>query len=403
VDRAASRDRTIIYASAFLRATATGLIGVLLGLYLASLSLETASIGVVIGLGLAGATAAALVATFFGDRIGRRRLLVIVALCGAGGAALAASGIASPFAMGAAAFLGMLNGMGRDRGASLVIEQAILPATTDDAGRTRAFAWYNVLQDAGHALGSLLAGVPVLLRSYGGFDHPSSLRFMVVVYAVLVALTALVYLLLSRGVEPTVATIGIRVSPESKKLLFKICALFSLDSLGGGFLTTSLLSFFFFERFGASEATIGALFFGARVLNAFSHMGASWLAKRIGLVKTMVFTHIPSSLLLLTVAYAPTFPIAAALFLLREGLVEMDVPTRQSYVMAVVRPEERTAASGVTHVVRIGAWAVAPSFAGLFMGVSMGTPLLIAAGMKIAYDLLLYRAFNAVRPPEERG
>src|SRR6185503_13027600 len=141
---------------------------------------------------------------------------------------------------------------------------------------------------------------------------------------------------------------------------------------------------------------------GARLLNAVSHLGAAWLAKRIGLVNTMVFTHIPSSLLLVTVAFAPTFPIAAVLFLLREGLVEMDVPTRQSYVLAVVEPEARTFASGITNLVRLAAWAVAPMFAGALMtNDSMHLPLVIGAAMKISYDLLLWRAFRGVRPPEE--
>src|SRR5262249_46831137 len=166
---------------------------------------------------------------------------------------------------------------------------------------------------------------------------------------------------------------------------------------------TALLSYFFFERFHAGEGVIGALFFGARVMNAFSHLGAAWLATRIGLVNTMVFTHIPSSLLLVTVAFAPSFPVAAVLFLLREGLVEMDVPTRQSYVMAVVRPEERTFASGVTALVRMAAWAVAPSFAGLFMQKSLAVPLYIGAGMKISYDVLLYVAFRRQKAPEEKG
>jgi predicted MFS family arabinose efflux permease len=186
-------------------------------------------------------------------------------------------------------------------------------------------------------------------------------------------------------------------------VLARISALFALDSLGGGFLTTALLAFFFHERFGAGEAAVGALFFGARTLNALSHLGAAWLARRIGLVNTMVFTHIPSSLLLVTVPFAPSFPVAAALFLVREGLVEMDVPTRQSYVMAVVRPGERTFASGVTHLVRLAAWAVAPAFAGLFMrGVSLATPLYVGAGMKVAYDLLLWLSFRRLRAPEER-
>jgi MFS family permease len=180
--------------------------------------------------------------------------------------------------------------------------------------------------------------------------------------------------------------------------------LFAVDSLAGGFLTTALLSFFFYERFQVGEGTLGLLFFAARAANAGSHLAAAWLAKRIGLVNTMVFTHIPSSLLLATVAWAPSFPVAAALFLLREGLVEMDVPTRQSYVMAVVRPEERTRASGVTHLVRLCAWAVAPAFAGLLMrGTSLATPLLVGSGMKIAYDLLLFASFRRLRPPEERA
>ena len=192
------------------------------------------------------------------------------------------------------------------------------------------------------------------------------------------------------------------VSSRSRAILTKISALFAIDSLAGGFLTTAMLSYFFFERFGASEGVIGGLFFGARLMNAVSHLGAAWLAKRIGLVNTMVFTHIPSSLLLVTVAFAPSFVVAAALFLLREGLVEMDVPTRQSYVLAVVEPEERTFASGITNLVRLAAWAVAPAFAGVLMnGDSMYLPLVLGAGMKISYDLLLWRAFRAVRPPEE--
>jgi MFS family permease len=180
--------------------------------------------------------------------------------------------------------------------------------------------------------------------------------------------------------------------------------LFVLDSLGGGFLTASLVSWFFYRRFGVGEGSLGLLFFAARLLNALSHLGAAWLAKRIGLVNTMVFTHIPSSLFLITVAFAPNFAIASILFLLREGLVEMDVPTRQSYVMAVVRPEERTIASGVTQLVRMSMWAVGPAIAGWSMQTfSLGAPLGIAATMKISYDILLWGAFRHVRPPEEQS
>jgi uncharacterized paraquat-inducible protein A len=230
----------------------------------------------------------------------------------------------------------------------------------------------------------------------------ASFRLAVGLAAVFILLTAVLYVYLSPAVEVPAARTKTVVSPQTRRILFRISSLFAVDALAGGFLVSSLLSYFFYRRFGVAEGAVAVLFFAARTLNAFSHLGAAWLAKRIGLVKTMVFTHIPSSVFLLTVPFAPSFPVAAALFLLREGLVEMDVPTRQSYVMAVVRPEERTVASGVTHLVRVGAWAVAPSFAGALMqGVSLGVPIMIGAGMKIAYDLLLYAAFRKAKPPEE--
>jgi MFS family permease len=187
-------------------------------------------------------------------------------------------------------------------------------------------------------------------------------------------------------------------------MLARICGLFAIDAIAGGFLTPALLSYFFYQRFGVGIESIGVLFFVARVANAFSHLGAAWLAKRIGLVNTMVFTHIPSSILLLTVPFMPNFATAALLFLLRESLVEMDVPTRQSYVMAVVKPAERTFASGVTHLVRLAGWAFAPAFAGWLMtGTSLAVPIYVGAGLKIFYDLMLWRAFKGVRPPEERA
>ncbi len=322
-------------------------------------------------------------------------------MLGAAGA-IAAGYVHGAWALGAAAFLGMLNGMGRDRGAALALEQAVLPATAAPGQRTRVIAWYNVLQDAGHALGSLLAGLPVWLRAVAPLGEHAAERMCLFLYAAIAMLTLVLYARLSPAVERGTDAPRVPVTPETRRLLARIGGLFALDSLGGGFLTTALVSFYFFERFHVSVAVIGVLFFAARLANAVSHLGAAWLAGRIGLVNTMVFTHLPSSLLLVTVAFAPSFPVAAALFLLREGLVEMDVPTRQSYVMAVVRPEERTFASGVTHLVRMGAWAVAPSFAGFLMqGVSLGVPLVIGASMKIGYDVLLYRAFRRVRPPEE--
>jgi len=395
------RDRSILYATAFLRALATGMMGVLLGIYLARMAFTPSQIGLVISSGLAGATLAALLVTFAGDRIGRRRLLFWLALLSALGGAAAAL-YSSPIAVGIAAFVGMLNGMGRDRGAALVLEQAIIPATAADSERTRAFAWYNVLQDIGHGVGGLLAAIPSLLR-LAGVGDVASFQATVMLYALLLLVTAVLYLRLSVLAEAPEKRPRLVVSPHSRKVLWRISLLFGLDSVAGGFVGTALLSYFFYQRFGVPESAIAVLFLGARVMNAISHLGAAWLAKRIGLVNTMVFTHIPSSLLLVTVAFAPNLWVAAVLFLLREGLVEMDVPTRQSYVMAVVRPNERTFASGITHLVRLLGWAVAPPFAGFLMQfLALSTPLFVGAGMKITYDLMLYLSFRGIKPPEER-
>ncbi len=401
-DPATLRDRRLLYVTAFVRAIATGLVGVELGLYLTVHGLSAAAVGYVVAAGLGGAALAALAATLRADLRGRRRLLVEVTAAGAVGGLLLGLGSGAALLAGAA-FVGMVNGMGRDRGAALIVEQAILPATTTDEGRTGALARYNVAQDVGHALGALLAGLPQLLDRSPELTRLDAHRATILVYAGLLVATLVLYRGLSAAVEAPPPESGPRLSDASRRILVRITALFGLDSLGGGFLTTALLSYFFFHRFGVGEVTVALLFAGARALNALSHLGAAWIAKRIGLVRTMVFTHIPASLLLVTVAIVPSFPVAAVLFLLREGLVEMDVPTRQSYVLAVVRPGERTFASGVTNLVRMALWAVAPAFAGLFMErLSIVTPLVVGAALKIAYDVILYYAFRSVRPPEER-
>jgi MFS family permease len=395
-----SRDRRWLYLAVLARSLATGLIGVLLGVYLATLEMPASTVGLVIGLGLAGAALATTLVTFFADRVGHRRcLLAVTCLTVLGACALVWS--TSPWTLAIAAFVGMVNGMGRDRGAALVIEQAALPATGTDAERTMTFAKYNVLQDIGHAAGSLLAGVPALLQHLGDTPHAAQ-RDTLWLYAALCAVPLFAYARLTGAIETPRVVKSAMLTPGSRRTLTKLGGLFAIDAIGGGFLTTALLSYFFYERFGVGANAIGLLFFIARIANAGSHFAAAWLAKRIGLVNTMVFTHIPSSLLLLTVPFMPDFRTAALLFLLRESLVEMDVPTRQSYVMAVVRPEERMFASGATHLVRLGGWAVAPAFAGLLMaGHSLAAPIVVGASLKIFYDVALWRAFRAVRPPEE--
>ena len=397
-DLAHDPDLARLYAGALLRSTACGLVGVYLGFELARRGWSPASAGLVLAAGLAGNAASALAVALYGDRLGRRRALAtLAALSSAGGLAAAWTGAFLPFA--AVAFVGLLNGMGRDRGAALALEQAAMPALVGDRDRTFALALYNVLLDLGHALGSAAVVLVPLAPAAGAVGGASP---GLVVYALLLAPGVALAATLSARVESAGARGPLRLRPESRSRLTRICALFALDSFAGGFLTSALVAWFFFERFGVGVGTVGALFAAARVANALSHLAAAWLARRIGLVNTMVFTHLPSSLLLATVPFAPSFAVAAALFLLREGLVEMDVPTRQSYVLAVVRPEERTFASAATHLVRTLGWAAGPAVAGLAMSrLGLGAPLVAAAVLKIAYDLALWVSFRHLRPPEE--
>jgi MFS family permease len=399
----ARRDIYLIYCAAFLRSLGIGLVGVLLGVYLYRRGFSSTAIGLVIAAGLAGAAVATVVVSLRGDRLGRRRMLITLALLGVvGGLGLAfAPGLAALLPL---AFIGMLNAMGTDRTASFALEQAVIPGLVHDERRTWAFSCYHVVLDAGHALGALAAGLPVALERWRGVDPARSYHFVFLGYAALNLFGAVAFLFLSPAIEierpPTLA----EVSHETKRIVTKLAALFSLDAFGGGFLTDALVAYWFFRRFGTNEESLGVLFFVVHLLNAGSHLGAAWLARRFGLVNTMVFTHLPSSVFLMAVPFAPSLPIAVVLFLLRESLVEMDVPTRQSYITAVVRPEERTFASGVTNLTRNSFWAVASSLAGFFMQhVAFGAPLVVGGGLKVIYDGLLYRSFRNLRPPEERG
>ena len=398
------RDPALICTAGFLRSATVSLVGVLIALHLARLGLSTSAIGIVIGAGLAGSSAATLLVTVRGDRWGRRRTLLMISLFTAlGYGALAVS--STLVALVPLAFFGLLNGMGRDRGPASVMDQAILPATVDAVTRTWALAWYNVSLDAGHALGALAAATPTLLARGGVFTEDVAHRVTFVICAAVVLTTVIPYSMLSERTErvsPGTLLETIEIDPRSRRVIARLALLFGLDSIGGGFLNSALIAYWFFRQYGMSETDLAVLFFAARALNAVSHLAAAWLARRIGLLNTMVWTHLPSSILLMLAPAAPTAAVAAALFLAREGLVEMDVPTRQSYVLAVVKPHERTFASGVTNLTRNVAWAVGPTVAGSVMQyVALAGPLLIGGSLKIAYDLLLFASFRHLRPPEE--
>jgi predicted MFS family arabinose efflux permease len=376
---------------------------VLVGLYCARLGLAATQIGAVLSAALWGAALAALLTMVAGTRFAdRTMLLALTGLPVLGGAILLA---ADGFALiVAAAFVGMFNVHGRDRGAIPIIEQALFPGTTTDAGRTRVFAWYNVLLDAGYAAGGLLAAIPTLLESAFGLPELQALRVALSLFCALYLAAAVLYARLPARMGHAAPVSLASLSPGSRPIVLKISGLFFIDAFGGGFIGSALFAYYFAERFGVSAAALALLFGAGRALSALSHLAAAWLAKRIGLVNTMVYTHIPSSLLLFTIVATDSFAWAAFFFLLREAMNEMDVPTRQSYVMAVVRPEERLAAAGITNLVRSGGWALAPALAGAMMQWGgLGLPLVFAGATKIAYDVLLWREFRRVKPPEERA
>jgi MFS family permease len=400
------RDRVLINAAGFLRSLGVGLVGVVLGIYLFRVGFSSVSIGLVVAAGLAGTALATLLVSLFADRFGRRQALILLAILSAGGG-IALAFIPSLPLLLLTAFLTMLNGTGSDRSASYALEQGILPGLAPDARRTWNLAWYNVLLDGGGSLGALGAGLPILLQRHLQVSMLASYRGLFLGYAGLWLVVAVLATLLSPAVEVVRSwqSEGWRhtVAPHTRIVLPKLTALFSLDAFGGGFLTDALVAYWFFRRFNIPEQDLGLLFFGVHVLNALSHLGAAWLARRIGLVNTMVFTHLPSSLFLMAVPFAPSFRWAVGLFLCREALVEMDVPTRQSYVAAMVRPEERTLASGVTNLARNVFWGVGSAAAGLLMQVfSFSAPLLIGGGAKVVYDVLLYGSFRGLKAPEER-
>jgi MFS family permease len=399
-----SKDLIIINAAAFLRSFTFGLTGVVLGIYLFRAGLSSFNIGMVVAVGLLGSALATIAVTTKADRAGRRRTLVALSLLGSIGALALAFTPAVPVLL-AIAFVGMLNGTGTDRSAAFSLEQAIIPGLVSDASRTWGLAWYNVVLDAAGSLGALAAALPLLLQRWLALPLLVSYRMVFLGCAFLGAVGALLYHFASAAVEVAKSeaeALPRHISPATKKVVTKLASLFSLDAFGGGFLTDALVAYWFFRRFGVAEESLGLLFFTVHLLNAVSHLGAAWLARRIGLVKTMVFTHLPSSLFLVAAAFAPSLKVAIVLFLCREALVEMDVPTRQSYVAAVVLPSERTFASGIANLSRNIFWAVGSSVAGFLMqNVAFSAPLVIGGGTKISYDLLLYRAFRNLRPPEE--
>jgi MFS family permease len=397
-----SRPLVSIYCAGLLRSLGVGLLGVILTVYLSRAGVSTTSVGVVIGVGLLGACAATAWVTWAGVRLGCRRTLVTLSLLATvGGLALAV--LPTYPVLLILVFVEMVNGMGTDRSAAFALEQAIVPGLVPERSRTWALSWYNVLLDGGGAVGALGAVLPLVVSAWARIDLLGAYRYVFLGCTSVHAVTALLYLTLPADdqlldSEPTMWEVA--PSLQTRKTVHGIAKLFAIDAFGGGLLSDALVSYWFFHRFGMAEQSLGLLFFTVHLLNATSHLGAAWIAQRIGLVNTMVFTHLPSSVFLLLVPLASSAKWAIALFLLRETFVEMDVPTRQSYVAALVKPHERPYASGFTNITRTGAWAAASL---VMQRLTFSAPLVIGGLLKITYDLLLYRNFRHLKPPEELG
>lgn len=384
---------------------AYGILGVILVLYLAATGLAEARIGVLLTLTFLGDAAITLWLSTRADRWGRRRVLVAGAgLMALGGGVLALTGDFTLLVFGAT--VGVISPTGGEVGPFLAVEQACLAQLIADRDRTRWFAWYNVAGYGATALGALAGGWLAEYFQRGGWTVLASYRLLLGGYGVLGLVIGGLSWRLGTQVEVTAvaAKAGrfLGLGP-SRATVFRLGALFSLDSFAGGFIVQSFLAYWLHRRFGAGEAALGGIFFGTNLLSGLSALAAVPLARRIGLVNTMVWTHLPSNVLLMGVPLMPSFGWAVTLLLLRHTISQMDVPTRQSYVTAVVPADERSAANGVTGTARQLGTALAPLFAGPLLGTAAlaSVPFFVAGGLKIIYDLTLWRSFRAVKPPEE--
>ncbi len=401
-----TRDVRLLFATRCIRLLAYGAVSVILALYLAELGWSDAQIGLLLSLTLVGDTAISLWLTTHADRFGRRKILLV------GAALMVGAGIAFVLTQSfvlllIAATVGVISPSGNEVGPFLSVEQAALSQVIPAKQRTSVFAWYSLVGSFATALGSLAGGVAVeALRPVA--SPLISYRAVLVGYAAFGLLLLMLFLRLSVAVEVTsvegVVARGRLGLGKSRRVVLRLSSLFALDAFGGGFVIQSILAYWFHVRFGADPAVLGGIFFGANLLAGISALLAARIAARIGLVNTMVFTHLPSNVLLILVPLMPNATLAALVLFLRFSISQMDVPTRQSYTLAVVDPDERSAAAGITGVARTTGAAISPLLAGLLLGTPglLNVPFFLAGGLKIVYDLLLYRSFVALKPPEER-
>jgi len=394
-----SRDGKLLLAVRPLQSFASSFVSVFLAVYLSIVGLPLWQIGLVLTGGLLCSALLNLVVGFLADHLGRRLMLVLFGLLAAASGAVFAS-VSNPVVLVPVAIISTLGYRG-GFGPANMLERVIMAQSCPAGRRTRAYAIRSTLSSLATSAGSLFTGVVVLLQIWFSLSDAASYRAMFGVYAVLNLGAAFLYSMLSPKAEVEQAAEKMPpLSPETKRNVLRLSLLFSVDSFGGGLLTSSLVSYWFFVRFGLGVDVIGVIFSVSSLLAAASFMMAARVSERIGLINTMVYSHLPANLMTMTIPYMPTLATSTTIYLSRALLSQMDVPTRQSYVMAIVEPEERSRVAGLINLPRSLTLAISPSLAGFimqFMGLSL--PFLIAGGLKAMYDLALYFTFRNVKPP----
>ena len=397
-----SSDGKRLLLTRVLRTFAYGYLAVVLGVYLDKLGMGKVEIGLIFTAAIGGSALMTILWSLVADRYGRRRTIATMAiLMAAGGLIFALTSDVWWLVVGA--FTGTISATSSEVGIFQTVEQAILPQTAPDERRTWLFAIYNTVANFAGAFGSLAAASVGFFASLG-LHGADAYRPLFVVYALVGLVNFAVFITLSDRVELAHVDgerkfIGIH---RSAGTVAKLSVLFGLDAFAGGFVVQSFVAYWFFLRWGFDATTLAVLFFWVGVLSGLSLLAAGWLAERIGLLNTMVFTHLPSQVLLILVPLAPISWLAVALYLARMSVSQMDVPTRQSYTMAVVDADERTATAGITNVARTSATAISPTFTGMaFSAAALGLPFFISGALKIVYDVAIYLTFRDVHPPEE--
>jgi MFS family permease len=399
------RDITLLFSTRIIRLFCYGFLSVVLALYLAEVGFTEGQIGLLLTLTLVGDALISLWLTTSADRFGRKRTLILGALLmmGAGVAFVMTRNLSLLIF---AAIVGVISPSGNEIGPFLSVEQAGLTELISDKKRTRILAWYNLVGSFATATGALAGGWLAQILQNNQWTALEAYRVVLMGYALGGFLLMLLFLNLTKAVEveampdTTRRVLGLH---RSRNVVFKLSSLFAMDAFAGGLLVQSLMAYWFHTRFGVESGVLGSIFFGANILAGISALLAVRLAEKFGLINTMVFTHIPSNVLLILVPLMPTLPLAIGVLLLRFSISQMDVPTRQSYTMAVVAPDERSAASGVTAIARSLGASISPALTGLLFSIPVlfSVPFFLSGGLKIIYDLLLYREFRAVKPPEE--